>query len=237
MFYFFLLQVLFRYPVVGRVIFRQAADQPWQDTTVLFEYLIQADGSTQNNTFDHRWAIHSNPPGKDFYDWQQRCLSAGGVYNPYRVDWGNRSVDDFCRPELPAMCRLGALDTRLGRLTIAGGKRSARQLSRKMFTDGNLPLSGSHSILGKSLVIYDDNGPKARGERLACSSLIGHYRRKVVAKDWYANGDELTVSGRMEITQQSEYDISNVEVQLKGLQDNGGYHIHRVRLSLKLGES
>lgn len=195
---------------------------------MLFEYLIQADGSSQNSSYDHRWAIHSNPPGKDFYDWQQRCVSAGAVFNPFKVDWGNRSVDDFCQPQRPAMCRMGALDTRLGKLTIAGGKRMARQLSRRMFIDGNLPLSGSHSILGKSLVIYDDNGPKARGERLACSSLIGHYRRKVVAKDWYANGDALTVAGKLEITQQSEYDISNVEVQLKGLQDNSGYHIHMV---------
>ncbi|XP_070142466.1 LOW QUALITY PROTEIN: uncharacterized protein Rsod, partial [Drosophila kikkawai] len=227
-------QVLFRYPVVGRVIFRQAAEQPWQDTTVLFEYLIQADGSTQNTTSDHRWAIHSSAPGKDFYDWQQRCLSAGPVYNPFRVDWGNRSADDFCQANLPAMCRMGAMDARLGTLTIAGGRRVAQKISRRMFVDGNLPLSGRHSILGKSLVLYEDNGPKARGERLACSAVIGHFRRKVVAKEWYANGDPLTVSGRVEITQQSEYDISNVEVQFKGLQDNTGYHIHRTPVEANL---
>ncbi|XP_052836220.1 LOW QUALITY PROTEIN: uncharacterized protein LOC128252495 [Drosophila gunungcola] len=227
-------QVLFRYPVVGRVIFRQPAEQPWQDTTVLFEYLIQADGSTQNTTYEHRWAIHSNAPGKDFYDWQQRCISAGPVYNPYRVDWGNRSVDDFCQPNLPSMCRMGALDARSGRLTIAGGRRVAQKISRRMFVDGNLPLSGRHGILGKSLVIYEDSGPKARGERLACSAVIGHFRRKVVAKEWYANGDPLTVSGRVEITQQSEYDVTNVEVQLKGLQDNTGYHIHRTPVEANL---
>ncbi|XP_034664777.1 uncharacterized protein LOC117899105 isoform X1 [Drosophila subobscura] len=230
----FTAQVLFRYPVVGRVIFRQPAEQPWQDTTVLIEYLIQADGSTQNTTFDHRWAIHSSAPGKDFYDWQQRCLSAGGVHNPFKVEWGNRSANDFCQPQLPAMCRMGALDARLGRLTIAGRRRTAQKYSRRMFVDGNLPLSGRHSILGKSLVIYEDNGPKARGERLACSAVIGHFRRKVVAKDWYANGDELTVSGRVEITQQSEYDVSNVEVQLKGLKNNGGYHIHKTPVEANL---
>ncbi|XP_014088313.2 uncharacterized protein Rsod [Bactrocera oleae] len=219
-------QVLLRYPVVGRVLFRQPVEEPWQDTTVIFEYLIHADGSTQNNTFEHRWAIHSNAPGKDFYDWQNRCLSTGNVFNPHKVQWGNRSLDDYCKPHLPTMCRVGALDTRVGKLTIAGRKKNAEKLSRLMFTDTNLPLSGRHNILGKSLVIYDDFGPVARGERLACSVIIGHVRRKVVAKDWYANGDELTVSGRLEITQQSEYDISNIEVQLKGLSENSGYHIH-----------
>lgn len=38
-----------------------------------------------------------------------------------------------------------------------------------IYTDRMLPLSGHNSIFGKSVVIYDDFGPKARGERLACS--------------------------------------------------------------------
>lgn len=32
-----------------------------------------------------RWMIHDNPPGKDFYNWTSRCLSAGSPYNPYKV--------------------------------------------------------------------------------------------------------------------------------------------------------
>lgn len=66
------------------------------------------------------------------------------------------------------MCRLGDLINRLGSLSIAG-RKAERDVSRKMFTDVNLPLSGHNNILGKSLVIYDDFGPVARGERLACS--------------------------------------------------------------------
>lgn len=68
------------------------------------------------------------------------------------------------------MCRLGDLVNRLGTLSIAG-RKVERDISRKMFTDTNLPLSGHNNILGKSLVIYDDFGPVARGERLACSML------------------------------------------------------------------
>ncbi|KOB77457.1 Myosin regulatory light chain 2, partial [Operophtera brumata] len=30
-------------------------------------------------------------------------------------------------------------------------------------------LSGKHSIMRKTLLIYDDHGPVARGERMACS--------------------------------------------------------------------
>ena len=29
--------------------------------------------------------IHDLPPGKDFYDWQNRCLSVGAPFNPHKV--------------------------------------------------------------------------------------------------------------------------------------------------------
>lgn len=81
----FTAEVLFRYPIVGRIIFRQPKDEPLADTTVLMEYLVHADGSNLNNSADHRWAIHDQPPGKDFYNWTGRCLSAGDVFNTYKV--------------------------------------------------------------------------------------------------------------------------------------------------------
>lgn len=82
----FTAQAFFRYPVVGRILFRQANEESWADTTVLFEYIIHADGANTNNSAEHRWAIHEFPPGKDFYNWTGRCLSAGGIYNPYKVN-------------------------------------------------------------------------------------------------------------------------------------------------------
>lgn len=77
--------VSFRYPVVGRVLIRQPAERHWADSTVLIEYLVHADGTSTNNTDQHRWAVHQHKPGKDFYDWQNRCLSTGPVYNPHKV--------------------------------------------------------------------------------------------------------------------------------------------------------
>lgn len=73
-----------------------------------------------------------------------------------------------CSSEYAASCRLGDLNHRIGSLTIAGSKKE-RTLTRSIFTDSGLPLSGYYSIFGKSLVVYDDFGPKARGDRLACS--------------------------------------------------------------------
>ncbi|XP_053680518.1 uncharacterized protein LOC128731419 [Anopheles nili] len=205
----------------------EVKDEHWTDTAVIFEYLIHADGSTVNNTADHRWAITDEPPGKDFYDWQNRCVSTGGVYNPFKAaPLMGKPWEEVCSSSSAELCRVGDLSNRLGALEIAGNKREARRVSRRMFIDQNLPLSGHASIVGRSVVIFDDNGPKARGERLACSIVGGYHRRKVVARDWYSNGDPLTIKGKLEIVQQSEYDHTNVEVDFKGLDKNSGYHVH-----------
>jgi hypothetical protein len=47
-------EVIFRYPIVGKIIFRQPKNEPEMDTTIIIENLIHADGSTLNNSFDHR---------------------------------------------------------------------------------------------------------------------------------------------------------------------------------------
>lgn len=163
----FTAEVIFRYPTVGRVLLRQVRDEPWSDTTILVEYLVHADGAALNNSKDHRWAIHESPPGKDFYSWKERCLSSGNIYNPYKIDFDNTS--NPCGSNSVGLCRLGDLSTRLGGLEIAGKIVDSDRISRKMWTDSFLPLTGHFSVLGKSLVLYDDFGPKARGERLACS--------------------------------------------------------------------
>lgn len=164
----FTAQVLFRYPIVGRILFRQPKEDPSADTTIISEYLIHADGAALNTSEAHRWAIHHEAPGKDFYNWTGRCLSAAHVYNPYKVSFNTNTTRQTCTSEYGGLCRLGDVGLRHGTLSIAGAKKN-RNLARAIFTDRYLPLSGDHSIVGKSLVIYGDFGPTARGERLACS--------------------------------------------------------------------
>lgn len=40
------------------------------------------------------------------------------------------------------------------------------------------------------------------------------------------------MTGQIEMVQQSEYELTNVEVDFKGLIDNSGYHVHIVSFSL-----
>ncbi|CAG4945254.1 unnamed protein product [Parnassius apollo] len=220
-------QVIFRYPIVGRVVFRQPLDRPWDDTTIIIESMVHADGSNVNNTFSHRWAVHDHPPGADYYNWTARCLSAGKLFDPAAMDVDARHPDVYCRPGLH-LCRVGDLTTRHGTLAVAGKKLDSARLTRRMFTDTSLPLTGKNSVMRRSLVIYDDHGPVARGERMACSIINGLHRRKAVIRDWFGNGQPDAPTGRLELVQQSEYDVTNVQVQLAGLHDAHTYMLHEV---------
>ncbi|RVE49906.1 hypothetical protein evm_005499 [Chilo suppressalis] len=129
---------------------------------------IHADGANVNNTFEHRWAIHERAPGKDFYNWTGRCLSAGGVYEPHGIDVDNRHPEQYCRPGLEGLCRIGDFTTRVN----------------------------------------------------------GLYRRKAVIRDWFGNGEPVPLKGKLELTQQSEYDVTNVQVTLEGFEGITNYKIH-----------
>jgi Cu/Zn superoxide dismutase len=55
------------------------------------------------------------------------------------------------------------------------------------------------------------------------------YRRKAVAKDWFGNGDKVTIGGKLEFIQESPYDVTDIEINLEGLNNKmSGYHIHMV---------
>uniref|UniRef100_A0A8D8WQN7 Superoxide dismutase copper/zinc binding domain-containing protein n=1 Tax=Cacopsylla melanoneura TaxID=428564 RepID=A0A8D8WQN7_9HEMI len=221
-------QVLFRYPTAGRIIFRQEKSQPLSDTMVLVESMVHADGNIINNTFDHRWSINTNPPGKDFYNWTARCVSAGGYYDPYQVYLSNTKNESLCSPQALHWCQSGDLSSRLGRfINIAGEKVQNDALARQVYFDRFIPLSGPGSVLGKSFVLYDDYGPKARGDRLACSRIERIHRRKAVVHDWFGNGElAMGLKGKVEFFQESEYDFVDIELDFQGLSDNSGYHIH-----------
>lgn len=78
-------EVIFQYPISGKILLRQLADQEYSDTAIIVESLLYSDGSIELDTYRHNWTINDKPPGKDYYSWQDRCFSAGSVYNPFKV--------------------------------------------------------------------------------------------------------------------------------------------------------
>lgn len=57
------------------------------------------------------------------------------------------------------------------------------------------------------------------------SRITRVHRRKSVGKDWFGIGGELTIQGKFEIIQQSQYELTNMEIELKGLDNNHGFQV------------
>ncbi|XP_026804205.1 uncharacterized protein LOC113547860 [Rhopalosiphum maidis] len=216
-------EAIFRYPLVGRIVFRQPIDIGATETIIIIESLVHADGTTLKDSDEHRWSINVQPPGKDFYNWMDRCKSAGPIYDPHKVVKNN--MTSLCSKSLK-YCSVGDLSSRLNSLSIAGNKLNAIGVSRHMFVDEYMSLFGVNSIIGKSLVIYGDHGPQARGDRLACSKIEKVWHRKAVVKDWYSDTDINSISGKIELFQLSEYDPVDFEINLQGIQGGYDYYVY-----------
>ncbi|XP_008482269.2 uncharacterized protein LOC103518966 [Diaphorina citri] len=119
----------------------------------------------------------------------------------------------------------GHLDQRLGKLKV--GKKT-------IYRDPALGLINFKQNRHRYyLVIYDNEHTDAY---LSCSPIHLHnptalkieqiHRRKVVVRDWFGNGEIASLKGKIEFYQESEYDYVDMELDLQGLNDTSGYHIH-----------
>lgn len=221
---------IFRYPLGGRIIFRQYADDPFSETMIYVESLVYSDGSL-NSTTNHQFEIHSALPNEDYHDWQNRCRSVGSVYNPFKVS--NKS-DESCNTNTQRRCFLGDLTEKHGRLSVAG-LSSQVSGTKRFFTDVNLPLFGTQSIVGRSIVIIDDNSPKQRGNRLACTPVTYYHRHKAVVKDWFGNGFSSPVEGKVELVQETEFSSSSIQMDFTGLGGEAGrFGVHEAPVKANL---
>ncbi|XP_013776784.1 uncharacterized protein LOC106461508 [Limulus polyphemus] len=215
----------FVFPVVGEVTFRQELGNPWSETTVFGEFSY-SDG-TLNNTINHRWEIHVDPPGRDFYNWSKRCESVREQYNPYRVGL-ERGYNRECHPANPLRCSLGDLTGKSRKITVAARKGSTQ--NKVFYTDVSLPLDGPTGIVGRAIVLHDDLAPHHRGDRLACTLIVPFRGIKASVKTWsVATAVESNVTGLIQFSQETTHDQTYGKVDFRGMAGlASGYHIHEV---------
>jgi len=133
--------------ISGVVTFRQPANDASADTGVAVRLVNRAQGETA--TTNYRWAIYSGSAGS-----LNSCAGVGEVYNPR--DRGS-CVEEGRTSALAEDCPVGQIFTR---------QKDLVSPSVAQFTDSNLPLSGSGSIVGKALVLLDEHG-----EKILCSDI------------------------------------------------------------------
>lgn len=207
----------FRYPVTGTITFRQMKGLAGTETSIFLE-LRRTDG--QSTTEGHQWHVHENATGAD--DASERCgaTMTGGHFNPLIADLDNyvpcsSGSDDKA-------CEVGDLFAKHGPLVLAAGVGGVR----RFYVDVQLPLTGSNSIVDRSIVIHSVGGGTAR---IACATVVPLLPRIVTASVAAERG----LTGQIQIVQASIFDASVVAVDLIGLEGlAGGYHVHEISVPL-----
>lgn len=207
-------------PVIGRIVFAQTRNDYYSDTHVFVE--VSYANGIQKPTFNHNWHVHEDPVCDLFNDRPCNCSAAGGHFNPFRVNVkGNYAAK--CTFSNPFRCELGDLS---GKKQTINVRSNNTVWYRNYFTDTNLPLGGPLSIVGKSVVIHDEN--KGKG-RLACANIFEVPARALLVEKWYSS-EPSSVTGLFEFVgnvPQYEDAITWTSLRLSGLQGQAaGYHIH-----------
>lgn len=220
----------FFYPVVGQISFQQLEGDQFAETNVLVEVY---NPNSQKNSEGHNWMIHLKPAMADSYNWSQRCESSGEVYDPIQASIGlnNDVYTRQCQASMlsePLRCRAGDTSLKSGfKLSLPV---TYLNRSRYYYTDLFLPLTGANSIIGKSVVLYDENAPTQRGNRLACSNIKVVHPLKAAIKSW-DSGPSIpsSIRGSIVFEQESSTKATKVKIDLGGFNGNvENYAIHQV---------
>lgn len=203
-------RAVFHYPVSGEVLLRQDAQDPQSETAVY----LKLDPFGFNDTIQYKLVLHQRRPGRDFYNWTMRCVSAGDTYDPLKVGSGP------C-PH-PLLCPIGDLSSK-------GAKLSGHH---SFYTDLHLPLQGPHSVMQRSAVIHDVGAPAHRGDRLACAALLPLHPVTAAVRRWLPGAQNLT--GYFVWRQDSPEDTASVQVRLRGLaRQASAYRVHALPVPLE----
>lgn len=221
---------VFHYPVIGQILFQQLADGPNSETGVSIDV---HNPNSEKSSDGHNWLVHVKPAMADFYNWSERCQSTGEVFDPLQASIGisNEAYVKQCsssKLKEPLKCKAG--DTGLKSNVKIFLPIDPKEKKRKFYSDPFLPLSGPNSIIGRSVVIYDDNSPAQRGNRLACATIKRIHPLRAIVKTW-GSGPSIpsSVRGSVSFEQELTFKPTRIKFDLEGLSGNvQGYAVYDV---------
>ncbi|XP_051883398.1 uncharacterized protein cusr [Pristis pectinata] len=140
--------------------------------TITLSQQVFPDGSSSDTTMevaleqsdpnaggiDHlMWHVHTYPLQS-----AGNCSGVGGHYNPYYVDI-KASYKYSCSLAYPLHCEVGDLNSKQGPISL--GKRYLK-------TDVYLPLTGDFTVVGRSVVIHNNDHLKSLKD---CADIVAGY--------------------------------------------------------------
>ena len=201
----------------GTMVFRQRASDSSADTTIQYELFHTSENKTSGA---FKWQINNGVVAMDLNAHtaiQNRCgTSVGGLYNP------TSKSGSGCATNNHVACKIGDLSGKHGDITLnADGK------TRGFFPDLNLPLSGTNSVIGKTIVFISGDS------NYACANIVEYPTMSAISK--FSNDG---VKGHISFSQKSPYDVTTIRVELQNLNSRGGgYHVHKWPVPQKIQQS
>ncbi|XP_033102965.1 uncharacterized protein LOC117105796 isoform X1 [Anneissia japonica] len=197
----------FQEPFAGTIMFRQAADNS-ADITTLFVDLYDTVAPIESAVYSWRVADFSGEVNTSLSpDMICDQVMSSEPFNPKNVNV------DFCDKIDLKNCAVGDLTGKFSDLTV----QPVASNIKYFFNDPVLPLSGSSSILQKILVLESEANVSS------CA-----YVRKLVGKEVTAKIDSDHVQGSFIFRQTSPLDYTSVQINLHNMRSiAGGFHVHK----------
>ncbi|XP_050396767.1 uncharacterized protein LOC126815248 isoform X2 [Patella vulgata] len=202
----------FTYPFIGYAILKQPLKSSRQETSIFIE-LNTADGTTTSSSY--KWQINKNMAGADWNADTSRCASTGNIFNPDNSTVTGTQYDAQCQMNDPVRCVKGDLTKKHGQISVRSADNTAAEHS---ISDQYLPLYGSMGIIGRSIVIFGDNGI------MACATIYEVRERVAVVNSWSKG-----VTGSIKFSQSSGVveGKTTIKNDLQNLANTAAkYHVH-----------
>ena len=201
----------------GTVIFRQRAGSSAADTTIYYELFHTVEDKP---TAPLKWQINSGVVAMDINAHTaivNRCgTSIGDMYNPTSASGTGCTANDY------ANCKVGDLSGKHGNVTLMPDGTT-----KGFFPDLKLPLSGTNSIIGKTIVFLKAD------RNYACANIVQYPAMSASSK--FSNEG---VKGFISFSQKSPFDVTTLHVNLQNLDNQGGgYHVHEWPVPQKIQKS
>lgn len=191
-----------QFAVGGTINFRQQSSSS-SSATSLFTNVFHLDNTAAATSENVTWQIYSGTVTDSV-----SCSNIGSLYNPVS------SSGAPCNQDNQMNCPIGDLSSKNLDLPVG----TTNEAALNSVVDGNLPLSGTNSVIGKILVVKAANGTV-----ITCSKIIQYQTRNTLTT-FSRDG----VTGTISFQQMSPFDPTVLSVDLSGLGGKaGGYHIHK----------
>uniref|UniRef100_UPI00398F3DEE uncharacterized protein cusr n=1 Tax=Pristiophorus japonicus TaxID=55135 RepID=UPI00398F3DEE len=154
-------KAVFNGMVMGTITLMQQVFPDGSSSDTTMEVALKPAKPNADGINDLKWHVHTNPRQNT-----ENCNGVGGHYNPYNIDT-EASYQRSCSLS-PLHCEVGDLYSKQGPISLG---------NRNLKNDVNLPLNGDFTVVGRSVVIHNQESSKTL---MDCANIVADFPVKTL---------------------------------------------------------